>query len=480
MAKSTGAPWFGLLALAAVAALPVWAADDLAAASTSAGRELADGLRKSDERPPIAVVAVQAFTEPASAPGQGANAADLVAASLAGSSKLKLLDRAKTAALAAEARVKAAAGGGNEAELGRRAGAQALLVGALLDSADGFILQARLISVATGKVLASARRSAKVAQASALPAAQAGKVESQSIEVAMRKLSDSLAEGFARLPGNARYRRLAVVPFSEVGEQAQKRHIGTIVAAEVATDLKRDHNLLLVERQKLTEVMGELRLQQSGAVDPASAAQLGQIADAQALVIGSASDLGDHYLVNARVVATETGETLSAGSASVSAAGMISLASDAVVLRSKKDAVFRSLLIPGWGQIYNRQPVKGFAIMGCEVALFGAALAFHFAGQKAYDDYQGKTSAGDLGSSPTAEAQRLYDLSVTRYGYRNIALYTAAGLWLVNLIDAYVSGVDGDTLLGGSVARSGGPLARPPRVFALAAGPGSVGAAWRW
>jgi TolB-like protein len=268
----------------------------------------------------------------------------------------------------------------------------------------------------------------------------------------MRRLSDSLARGFARLPGDARYRRLAVMPFSNVGESAQKQQIGTVVAAELATDLRRDHNLLLIERQKLTEVMGELRLQQSGAVDPASAAQIGKIADAQALVIGSASDLGDRYLVNVRVVATETGETLAADSTSVQAAGMVALASDAVVLRSRKDAVFRSLLIPGWGQIYNRQQAKGFVILGAELALIGSGVAFHIAGDNAYNRYTSATSAGQLGTDPSGQAQRLYDTAVTRYRLRNGLLIGAAGLWMLNILDAYLSGVDGDAMLSGGMA----------------------------
>jgi TolB-like protein len=420
------------------------AADDLFAAASAAGRELAVGLAASDERAQVKSVAIEAFSDPTSAPGLGGNAADQVARVFAAASKLNTLDRARLA----EFRLAAAQGKDPSLEAGKRAGAQAVLVGSLADSSGGVILVARLVSVSSGKVLASSRQIASLAQKEAA----AGAVESQSIEVAMRRLSDSLARGFARLPGDARYRRLAVMPFSNVGESAQKQQIGTVVAAELATDLRRDHNLLLIERQKLTEVMGELRLQQSGAVDPASAAQIGKIADAQALVIGSASDLGDRYLVNVRVVATETGETLAADSTSVQAAGMVALASDAVVLRSRKDAVFRSLLIPGWGQIYNRQQAKGFVILGAELALIGSGVAFHIAGDNAYNRYTSATSAGQLGTDPSGQAQRLYDTAVTRYRLRNGLLIGAAGLWMLNILDAYLSGVDGDAMLSGGMA----------------------------
>lgn len=407
------------LAVALAASAPA-RAEDLAAAAGALGRELGAALAKTRERAAITSIAAPPFSE------NGAGAAGLGAAAADAASK------------AFSAATKIPAG----------TGAPGLLTGSVAQAGDKLILQARVVLVATGKVLASARAEATPPK----PLRVAGGVESQSIEVAMRKLSDSLAAGFSKMPGDARYRRLAVLPFTDVGEEAQKRQVGTIVAAEVATDLKRDHNLLLVERQKLVEVMGELRIQQSGAIDPAHAAELGKLADAQALVIGTASNLGDHYLVDARVVSTESGETLSADSAQVNAAGMVALASDAVVLRSRKDAVFRSLLIPGWGQIYNRQPVKGFMVMGAEIGLFGAALAYHLLGEKAYSDYTSKTSAGQLGSDPSGEAAQLYDTATSRYRTRNVLLFVGGGLWIANLVDAYLSGVDGDALLSGGVA----------------------------
>lgn len=290
--------------------------------------------------------------------------------------------------------------------------------------------------------------------------------ESQSIEVAMRRLSDGLARGFDKLPGSSRYRRLAVLPFSDVGEQAQKKRIGTIVTAELATNLKRDHGLLLVERARLSEVMNEIKLGQSGAVDGATAPEIGKLADAQALVIGSASDLGDRYRIDARIVAAESGETLAAESASVSSTGMAALASDAVVLRSRKDAVFRSLLIPGWGQMYNRQTLKGVLILSAEIGLIGAGIAFHLSGENAYNQYTSQTSASQLGTDPAGEAQALYDTAQSRYTARNVLFTLAAGLWVANVIDAYLSGVDGDQLLSGGVAGNGPRFVTDGRSFA--------------
>jgi TM2 domain-containing membrane protein YozV len=185
----------------------------------------------------------------------------------------------------------------------------------------------------------------------------------------------------------------------------------------------------------------------------AQAGQIGKLADAQALVIGQVSDVGDRVLVNARIVATETGETLAAESASVASPGMASFAKDAVVLRSRSDAMFRSLLFPGLGQFYNRQPVKGWTFLATEVALLGTAIGFHVAGNQAHSDYE---SVGPgAGGSPSADAQRLYDLASSRYQTRNWLLVGAGAVWIASAVDAYVSGVDGEKLLAGGAVTAG-------------------------
>jgi TolB-like protein len=283
-------------------------------------------------------------------------------------------------------------------------------------------------------------------------------VESASIEVALRKLAGGLAAGFARLPGNAQYRRLAVLPFQELGPTATSSRLGAVTAAEIATSLQRDHRLLLVERARIADVLGELRLQQVLAVDPSQASRIGKMADAQALVLGSVAEVGDRVLITGRIVATETGETLAAESVNVQAAGLVAFSSEAVVLRSRSQAAIQSLLVPGWGQLYNRQRVKAYAVMGTEVALLGAAVGFHLAYDSAYSSYKAKQHAVDLGQAPSQAAQSLYARAQDRYTTRNWLLVGVGVVWVGNVLDAYLSGVDGEALLGGGTRVAGGGL----------------------
>jgi hypothetical protein len=51
------------------------------------------------------------------------------------------------------------------------------------------------------------------------------------------------------------------------------------------------------------------------------------------------------------------------------------------------------------------------------------------------------------------QAQSLYDTAVSRYQTRNLLFIVAGGLWVANVLDAYLSGVDGDSLIGGGAAQ---------------------------
>jgi TolB-like protein len=436
-----------VLVLTAAAALNAGSAraEDLAAASRRVADSLASVLAASPGRAAVSTVAVLRFAETGVVAGLGAQVSDLVAARLGQAARVKVLDGAALQAILGEQRLRTllASGRPEDADLAR-AGAQAVVAGEVVTDGERLRIRARLL-LPGGKLLGTAQAAAdRGAPAPAAPVAAPAGGESGSVEIAVRRMADGLAGGFARLPGSTRYRRLAVLAFAEVGDRAQQRKLGTIVAAEVATVLRRDHGLLLVEREKIGQVLGELRLQQMVAPDTAQAGKIGQLADAQALVIGSVAEAGDRYLVTSRIVATQSGESLAAESASLPEAALVAVASDAVVLRSRGDAAFRSLLVPGLGQLYNRQPVKGWFFAGAAAGLAGAAIGFHLAGASAFDRYRKATSS--------AEATRLYEQASSRNTTRNWLLVGLAAAWAVNVVDAYTSGVDGQAMLGGGVA----------------------------
>jgi hypothetical protein len=114
-------------------------------------------------------------------------------------------------------------------------------------------------------------------------------------------------------------RRLAIAILDfEPGSPALKatsKQVTELLTARLSTH----PNLILVERQRLGEVLSELELGISGTVRPDTAAAIGRLIGAKALVSGRVFCSGDDLVAVARIIGTETGRvyaesvTLAAG-----------------------------------------------------------------------------------------------------------------------------------------------------------------------
>jgi hypothetical protein len=92
-------------------------------------------------------------------------------------------------------------------------------------------------------------------------------------------------------------------------EADEKELVGTTrqVTDVLIAGLSASPELILVERQRLNEALSEIELGISGTVDPGTAARLGRLVGAKALVMGRVFPSGDDLVGVVRVVGTETG-----------------------------------------------------------------------------------------------------------------------------------------------------------------------------
>lgn len=283
-------------------------------------------------------------------------------------------------------------------------------------------------------------------------AAKSSVVEAQGLDARVRRLSDELARAIKRLPGDHRDQSFAVVPFGENDEESKSRRLGLVVSDLVLTNLARDHRINLVERGRVGAVLQEQSFQATGAVDPDQAAAVGKLLGARGLVVGEVTDTKDAFRISARVLDMETAAVLGAAESTLPKEELIAFSADAVVLRSKSAAFFRSAVAPGWGQLYNREPVKA-GIVGGTVGVL--ALSTGVLATTALLTHNAYTTFTPEKLPPGTSATR-DNVSSTVVGLRESAnvQYTVAGVllgltataWLVGALDAYISGVDVDTL----------------------------------
>jgi TolB-like protein len=88
---------------------------------------------------------------------------------------------------------------------------------------------------------------------------------------------------------------------------------GKIVSERFTTELINHAQLKVVERKEIEKVLGELKLQNAGAINPESAKKIGHMLGADMLVIGGMVELPGKVLeLNIRLASVETGEDVAA------------------------------------------------------------------------------------------------------------------------------------------------------------------------
>jgi TolB-like protein len=122
----------------------------------------------------------------------------------------------------------------------------------------------------------------------------------EGVEQLARDLGNSVPEG--------RSLTIAISDFPDL--QGTVSDLGRYVAERLVTRLSaRPEKFRVIERRRLDQVLGELRLGLTDLVDPAKAKQLGQMLGAQGIVVGTLSDLGNTVDIDARVIEIGTNST---------------------------------------------------------------------------------------------------------------------------------------------------------------------------
>jgi hypothetical protein len=205
----------------------------------------------------------------------------------------------------------------------------------------------------------------------------------------------------------------------------------------------------VVERAGFDKMMQELALSQSDVVPLDKALAAGKIMAARYLVMGAVTeDLGKR-LVTVRIVETETGLVVSAAAASIRSRDMDAFTRDA--LGEKVDptsALFRSTVLPGWGQFYTGHPGQGSAAIVCVLGCAGALVwsAVDWSNKRTEADRYRRADPSTVVPGETTEEW------VARGNEKRAAQNDAAtrdiiigvslgGVWIVNMVDALLCGV---------------------------------------
>ena len=222
---------------------------------------------------------------------------------------------------------------------------------------------------------------------------------------------------------------VAVMPLKALDAGAKEANVVAALTELCATRLSEMPGVIQVERGRIDSVINELKRSQSGQLSPKYAAQAGKLIGASHVLLGTVSTVGANLQISVRLVTAETGVVLKGASALVPRQDLVAFSKDVVLVKSRGGALFRSLLIPGWGQIYNGDSTKGWLFLSASAILVGSAGTYALLGRQAETEYQDNTQQ-------TVPRRRVAN---QHYGKVNTLLLTAGALWITAALDAVLS-----------------------------------------
>lgn len=241
---------------------------------------------------------------------------------------------------------------------------------------------------------------------------------------------------------------LAVLPF-EMQAQDLAKNSGVVVAEFGIGYFQKEGKFTVVDRANFKALVNEQELANSDLVEQEKAIQMGKLLTAQYLVTGVISTAFGKTNLSAKLLNTETGEVLSTSSKNIGVAKWDDFTKSILAEKSQWSAsVLRSLVVPGWGQYYAGKPVRGTLSLVAGLGSFAYALFATVDASNANTEYS--NAKNEVIANPgkwnsTAEQQAYVDEFRQSYNQKIdrqvLAWSLMGGVWVLNLIDAGIAGV---------------------------------------
>jgi len=241
--------------------------------------------------------------------------------------------------------------------------------------------------------------------------------------------------------------------------------------------LGKTNSVILVQRTMMKEILEEQGFQQTGCTSDECAVEVGALLGCQYMINGAIGKIGSSYTIDVKNVSVESGATENSQSATyagpkdgliieieILAWQLMNLdPPEALIEKQKKGAqvyvggekpksqmgaLMRSLVLPGFGQLYSGRKISGFSFLLLEAGMIGMAAksnSDYASFQTEYDtqlaNYNAATVPADIADYKALVNQARNDM-MTSNNQLNLFIYASAGLWAINAIHAFLTGPD--------------------------------------
>jgi TolB-like protein len=355
------------------------------------------------------------------------------------------------------------------AEVGQLLGVQFMISGSIGKMGKSYTIDCKMFSVETGETVRTKSATHKGDVSGLLT-----EMEILAWEIVGLNAPQKLK---LKRAGTDATRTVAVLDFEGRGITMQEAQTLT---DRFTTSLSSTNKVVMVERGTMNDVLQEQGFDAGECTSDECAAEVGAMLGVEYMISGSIGKIGNAYTIDAKMFSVSTGAAESMKSITYAGAveGLIIeieiLAWDILSLdppralkrkrnqgipdysaagakrKTKTGALLRSMVVPGFGQLYSGRKLSAYSFMGIELALIGLA-------------YNSQSTFNSLQSDQDA-ARALYDAStsqadIEKYAAQVVAIdadlqaandqlalfsSSAAGLWAINVIHAFITGPKDD------------------------------------
>ena len=347
-------------------------------------------------------------------------------------------------------------------EVGQLLGVQFMISGSIGKMGDSYTIDVKMFSVESGETVRT-----KNATHSGDIAGLLTEMEILAWEIVGLDAPTTLK---LKRAGTKMQRTVAVLDFEGLGITSQEAQALT---NRFTTALSSTKKVILVERGTMNDVLEEQGFEAGECTSDECAAEIGAMLGVEYMVSGSIGKIGNSYTIDAKMFSVATGAAESMKNITYAGAvdGLIIeievLAWDILGLKpprnlrskrgqavqsfstkrkTKGGTIIRSMLIPGFGQLYSGRKMSGYAFIGLELTMIGLAASTQstFNSLKTDQDniralYNASTKQSDIQAYASQLASIDKDMQAAN---DQLMLFSAsaAGLWALNVVHAVLTG----------------------------------------
>ncbi len=237
----------------------------------------------------------------------------------------------------------------------------------------------------------------------------------------VKAMGQKLARKMSSLDGS--YNRLVVLPFKTNHKTDNSQ--GLALSHLLTETLKKQKGIILLEREKLAQILEEMAFSQTGAVDEKTAPRLGKILGARAMVSGSLYQLDNKYLLSVRLIDAEKATILLQESSSFPVKSLNQSLESILVYKSRTGAIWRSALFPGIGQLYMGETERAITYTSLASLSLVSSIFFYLRASSERKQYREDEPA----------TVRYYDWHKNSINNHKLSLGIFALTYLVNMAD---------------------------------------------